>query len=79
MSLASASRKTLRSSRIIPVAPPVPGIPRKIRSPKEKRLRSDYAIAGGSAGLLLLGGWLLHRLRPKRQSQKENPGKTRSQ
>ena len=66
--------------QIIPVAPrPFPEYLKDPLSPKEKRLRSDYAIAGYSAGLLLLGGWLLHRLRPKRQSQKENPGKTRSQ
>ena len=47
----------------IPLAPR--RFPENLGAPptrREKPLRSDYAVAGYSAGLLLLGAWLLRRL-----------------
>ncbi len=65
--------------QIIPLAPrPFPEYLKDPLAPKEKRPRSDYAIAAYSAGLLLLGGWLLRRLMPNRKSRKTDPGKTRN-
>ena len=55
----------------IPVAPR--RFPENLETPRAKRekpLRSDYAVAGYSAGLLLLGAWLLRRISARSRKDK---------
>ena len=55
----------------IPLAPRhFPDNPGAPRARREKSLRSDYAVAGYSAGLLLLGAWLLRRLSTRSREDK---------
>ena len=57
--------------QIIPVGPrSFPAHLKDPAAPKMKPLRSDYAVALYSAGLVLLGGWLVRYLSKKRQAKK---------